>query len=74
MALACTAHAKDHPGVSLARITAVLDGFTNETAGSLMKGNPVGKYVFCIDTYPAPVLDAQYAQKYVERIRICKWS
>jgi amino acid adenylation domain-containing protein/thioester reductase-like protein len=66
------AYATAHPGSSLARITAVLDGYTDQTAGSLMKGSPVGNYVFGRDSYPAPALDAEYAQKYVERIRISK--
>ncbi|KAH8158131.1 hypothetical protein CIB48_g10122 [Xylaria polymorpha] len=41
-------YATAHPKSSLARITTIIDGYTDETASDLMKGNPVGKHVFVL--------------------------
>ena len=65
-------HAAAHPKGSLARITAILDDYTDETAGALMKGAPVGKHVFGRDVYPAPSLDEEYVHKYLNRINAVK--
>ena len=62
-------HAAAHPKGSLARITAIVDGYTDETAGALMKGSPVGKHVFGLDIYPAPLLDDEYVHKYLDCIK-----
>ncbi|QKX58562.1 uncharacterized protein TRUGW13939_05687 [Talaromyces rugulosus] len=61
-----------HPKSSLARIATIIDGYTDETAGALMKGNPIGKHVFGLDVYPAPLLDKEYVRKYFDRITAAK--
>ena len=58
-------HAAAHPKGPLARITAILDGYTDETAGALMKGSPVGRHVFGLDIYPAPLFDEEYVHRYL---------
>ncbi|KAI0444727.1 polyketide synthase [Xylaria telfairii] len=65
-------YAAAHPKSSLARITTIIDGYTDETASALMKGNPVGKHVFGMDVYPAPVIDEEYIQKYLVCINAVK--
>nr|POE90200.1 6-deoxyerythronolide-b synthase erya1, modules 1 and 2 [Quercus suber] len=65
-------YASIHPKTSLARIIAVIDGFTDHNAGLLMKGSPVGKHVFGLDMYPAPVLDEIYVKRYLDRIMEAK--
>lgn len=65
-------HAAAHPKGSLARITTILDGYTDETAGALMKGSPVGKHVFGLDIYPAPLFDEEYIHKYLDCINAFK--
>lgn len=65
-------HASAHPKSSLARITTILDGYTDETAGALMKGNPVGKHVFGLDAYHAPLMDEEYVHKYLDCINAAK--
>ena len=52
----------------LASISTIIDGYTDETAGALMKGSPVGKHVFGRDVYPSPFLDEGYVRKYIDRI------
>ena len=61
-------YATMHPTSPLARITAVLDGFTDKTAAAMFKGLPVGEYVLGGDDYPAPVLNEEFASMYVNRI------
>ncbi|EFQ97955.1 L-aminoadipate-semialdehyde dehydrogenase large subunit [Nannizzia gypsea CBS 118893] len=61
-------YAARNPKSPLARITTVLDGYTDETAGALLKGSPVGKHVFGLDTYPAPVIGEEYIRKYLDSI------
>ncbi|KAG8423102.1 putative PKS/NRPS-like protein biosynthetic cluster [Metarhizium acridum] len=58
-------YAAAHPKSPLARITTVIDGYTDETAGSLMSGSPVGKHVLGLDAYQAPPLDEEYVRRYV---------
>lgn len=61
-------YAAAHPKSSLARITTIIDGYTDETAGDLMKGSPVGKHVFGLDVYAAPLFDEEYVHKYLDCI------
>ena len=61
-----------HPKSPLARITTILDGYTDGTAGDLMKGSPVGKHVFGLDIYAAPLFDEEYVQKYLDCINTVK--
>ena len=65
-------YAAVHPKSPLARITTIIDGYTDETAGDLMKGSPVGKHVFGLDVYPAPLLDEEYVHKYLDCINAVK--
>ena len=57
-----------HPTSRLARITAVLDGYTDETATAMFKGLSVGKHVFGGDDFPAPLLNEQFVNAYLNRI------
>ncbi|TGJ83472.1 hypothetical protein E0Z10_g5290 [Xylaria hypoxylon] len=65
-------YAAAHPKSSLARITTIIDGYTDETAGALMKRNLVGKHVFGLDVYPTPLIDEEYIQKYLDCIEAVK--
>ena len=65
-------YAAAHPKSSLARITTIIDGYTDETAGALMKTSPVGKHIFGLDVYPAPSFDEGYIHKYLDCIDIGK--
>ncbi|KXX74579.1 Erythronolide synthase, modules 1 and 2, partial [Madurella mycetomatis] len=49
-----------HPASSLARITAVLDSYADETAAAMFKGLPPGDHVFGGDDHPAPLLGEQF--------------
>jgi amino acid adenylation domain-containing protein/thioester reductase-like protein len=62
-------HATAHPTSPLARISAILDGYTDETVTGMFKGLPVGEHVFGGDDYPAPRLDDEFVKAYVDRIR-----
>ncbi|KAI2623012.1 polyketide synthase [Hypomontagnella submonticulosa] len=61
-----------HPKGSLARVTAITDGYTDETIGALVKGCPVGKHVLGLDMYPAPSIDGEYIYKYLDCINAVK--
>ena len=65
-------YAAAYPKSSLARITTIIDGYTDETAGDLMKPSPVGKHVFGLDVYPAPLFDEEYVYKYLHRLNAVK--
>ena len=65
-------YAEAHPKSSLARITTIIDGYTEETAGALMRGSPVGKHVLGLDVYPAPLFDEEYVHKYLDCINAVK--
>nr|AQV04236.1 SwnK [Slafractonia leguminicola] len=65
-------YAAVHPRSSLARITTVIDGYTDETAGDLMKGLPVGRHVFGRDIYPAPEFNEEYVKQYLNCILAAK--
>ena len=66
------AYAAVHPKSCVARITAIIDGYTDETAGELLKGGPVGKHVLGLDTYPAPLFDEKYVHRYLNCIMAVK--
>jgi amino acid adenylation domain-containing protein/thioester reductase-like protein len=61
-------YATVHPTSPLARITAVLDCYTNETAPTMFKGMPVGVQVLGGDDYPAPSINEQFVNGYLNRI------
>jgi amino acid adenylation domain-containing protein/thioester reductase-like protein len=61
-------YATMHPTSPLARITAVLDGYTDETATAMFKGLPVGEHVFGGDDHPAPSINEQFVNAYLNRI------
>ncbi|KFY51099.1 hypothetical protein V496_08929 [Pseudogymnoascus sp. VKM F-4515 (FW-2607)] len=49
-------YAAAHPKSCIARITTIIDGYTDETAAELMKGGPISKHVLGLDVYPPPLL------------------
>jgi amino acid adenylation domain-containing protein/thioester reductase-like protein len=61
-------YANAHPTSSLARIAALVDGFTQESLALLLGSFAVGSEVFGRDHYPAPPVDKQFVQNYVDRI------
>ncbi|KAH7114611.1 polyketide synthase [Dactylonectria macrodidyma] len=61
-------YAVAHPTSALARITAVFDGYTDETAAAMVTGLPVGQHVFGGDDYPAPAVDENSVRKYLDCI------
>jgi len=61
-------HANKQPTSPLARIAAVLDSYTDETAATMFKGSLVGENVFGNQQYPAPLIDEQFVSRYLERI------
>ncbi|KAI5918973.1 hypothetical protein F4810DRAFT_530343 [Camillea tinctor] len=61
-------HATTHTKGPLARIAAVFDGYTDETAATMFKGSSVGEYVFGNEAFPAPPLDKQFVSTYLDRI------
>jgi polyketide synthase 12 len=62
------AYAASHQTSSLARISAVIDGLTQQDLDLMFNGFPVGRDVFGGDTYPCPPLDETSIQPYVDRI------
>lgn len=61
-------HATMYPASSLARISAIVDGYTEETAAGIFKGALVGEHVLGGKDYPSPSYDEQFMQRYWERI------
>ncbi|KAH7007558.1 polyketide synthase [Ilyonectria destructans] len=61
-------YATAHPKSALARITAVIDGYTDETASAMVTGLPVGEHVFGGDDYPVPLFDQHSVGKYLDCI------
>lgn len=61
-------YATAHPKSCVARITTIIDGYTDESSGELMKGSPVGKHVLGLDIYPAPLFDEKYVHRYLNCI------
>lgn len=62
-------YATSHPKSQLARIAAVLDGYTEDTAVAMFQGGRVGRNVFGGDICPAPVLDEAWVRRYLECIQ-----
>lgn len=62
------AYATTNPTSPLARIAAVVDDLTDESAAAMLKGLPVGEHVFGGDVYPVPIVNQQLVQKYRDRI------
>ena len=62
-------YATKHPTSRLARIAAVLDSYTDETAAGMFKGLPVGEHIFGDKDYPAALLDTGFIDAYVGRMR-----
>ncbi|KAI0393173.1 polyketide synthase [Xylariaceae sp. FL0594] len=65
-------YAAGHPKSSLARITTIIDGFEDDTAGQLVKGGQVGGRILGLDSYPAPSIDEEYVRRYVDCIKAVK--
>ncbi|KAH9898629.1 hypothetical protein F4778DRAFT_188751 [Xylariomycetidae sp. FL2044] len=57
-----------HPKSPLARIAAVLDNYTDETAAGMFKGLPVGEHVLGSKRDPAPTVNEQVIRLYISRI------
>jgi len=57
-----------HPQSRIARIAAVLDGYTEETADAMFRGERVGNRVFGGKARPAPVLDRRWMTQYLHAI------
>ncbi|KAI1340805.1 hypothetical protein F5Y15DRAFT_406680 [Xylariaceae sp. FL0016] len=58
-----------HPTGAVARITAVLDSYTDETAVGMFKGTAsIGEHVFGSSEYPAPPMREQFARQYLASI------
>ncbi|KAI0167392.1 polyketide synthase [Pestalotiopsis sp. NC0098] len=63
-------HALAHPAGPLARIAAVFDGYTDETAPGMFKGWTVGEHVLGGKEYPAPILDGHFVRAYLDHMGI----
>ncbi|MES2939249.1 MAG: amino acid adenylation domain-containing protein [Pseudomonadota bacterium] len=61
-------HAAANPKGALARIAAVVDDMTQKDFELMFEGFPVGRDVFGGEAYPAPAVDANAVQPYLERI------
>ncbi|KAI8623497.1 hypothetical protein F5Y19DRAFT_458339 [Xylariaceae sp. FL1651] len=61
-------YATAHPKGPLARITAVIDNYVEETAAGMFKGLPVGRDVFGDVDYPSPLVDKKFIDAYLNRI------
>ncbi|UNI18430.1 putative PKS/NRPS-like protein biosynthetic cluster [Purpureocillium takamizusanense] len=61
-------YAAAHPTSSIARITAAFDGYTDETAATMIQALPIGEHVFGGDNYPVPSVDEQSVRRYLKRI------
>nr|APX43977.1 polyketide synthase [Pestalotiopsis microspora] len=59
-----------HPAGALARIAAVLDNYTDETAPNMFKGLTVGEHVLGGEEYPAPLLGEHFIQAYLNQMGI----
>ncbi|KAI6777832.1 uncharacterized protein J7T54_002694 [Emericellopsis cladophorae] len=63
-----SAYGLAHPTNSLARISAVLDDYTEKTAHKIFKVLPGGEHTLGQDDYPVPPFDVQFASLYRGRI------
>ncbi|KAF7502738.1 hypothetical protein GJ744_005199 [Endocarpon pusillum] len=61
-------YATAHSTSPLARIAAVLDSYTDETAAGMFKSLSVGEHVFGGIDYPAPLIDEHFVDTYLNRI------
>ena len=61
-------YAVEYPTSRLARIAAVLDNYTDETAAGMFKGLPVGEHILGDKDYPTSLLDRQFIVAYTSRI------
>ncbi|KAH7361107.1 hypothetical protein BKA66DRAFT_593298 [Pyrenochaeta sp. MPI-SDFR-AT-0127] len=60
-------YAATHMTSPIARIAALLDGFTDDKGGAAMvKGSVLRDHVFGTDDFPVPLIDEQFARKQVE--------
>ena len=63
-------YAGAHPISPLARITAVFDKYTDDTADEMFKGHLIFReHVFGGKVYPAPPLDGDFVRTYINHIR-----
>ncbi|KAH7130941.1 polyketide synthase [Dactylonectria macrodidyma] len=63
-------YAVAHPSSALARITAVFDGYTDETAAAMVTGLPVQhEHIFGGDDSPVPPVDEEVVRRYLGRIQ-----
>ncbi|TPX07291.1 uncharacterized protein E0L32_010788 [Thyridium curvatum] len=67
-------HARSHPTSPISRITAVLDGYTEENATSMFKALPPGKHVLGGDKYPAPALNDEFITGYLRRLSVRRFQ
>ena len=69
-------YATVHPTSPLARISAVLDCYTDDTATAMFKGLPVGEHVFGGNDYPAPSINEEFVNAYLNRMhsQSCNWA
>lgn len=65
-------YAATYPESSLARIIPILNCYTDQNAGEMMKSLPVGKHVLGLYHYPAPFLDEDYVRQYLNRLLVRK--
>ncbi|KAI4599792.1 putative PKS/NRPS-like protein biosynthetic cluster [Pestalotiopsis sp. 9143b] len=63
-------HALANTAGPLARIAAVFDSYTDETAPGMFKGWTVGGHVFGGKEYPAPILGEQFVRAYLKHMGI----
>ncbi|XXG96829.1 hypothetical protein Hte_003120 [Hypoxylon texense] len=62
-------YAATHPKNSLARITTITDGYSDETAASLLKGGQIdSKHALGLDFNSAILVDEGYIRRYLDRI------
>jgi amino acid adenylation domain-containing protein/thioester reductase-like protein len=63
-------YAAAHLTSPIARIIALLDGVSDDKSGAAMvTGPPLSEHIFGGDDYPVPLIDEQFARKYVSRIK-----
>ncbi|PVH94021.1 hypothetical protein DM02DRAFT_661438 [Periconia macrospinosa] len=65
-------YAEKYPQSCAARTIPILDGYTNATAGNVMKGTIVSGHVIGSHDFPCPGLDKAYVQKYLQCILASK--
>ena len=63
-------YATAHSTSPLARIAAVFDNYTDETAAGMFKGLPVGENVLGGKDFPSPLINEQFIDVYLNRINV----